>query len=54
MSVATIPLNDIEFGRLSIKLAFTHEKEIPFVTLECEVFRHSAILAVKQVPNDAY
>jgi hypothetical protein len=57
--VATIPLNDIEFGRLSIKalkclLLRTYEKETPFVTPEYEVFRYSAILAAKQVSNDAY
>src|SRR6266496_6647430 len=57
--VATIPLNTVEFGRLSIKalqylLSCTYEKEKPFVTPEYEVFRYSAILAAKQVSNDAY
>src|SRR6266498_3225070 len=58
-AVATIPLNTIEFGRLSIAglqylLTCTHEKEKPFATPEYEVFRYSAILAAKQVSNDAY
>src|ERR1043166_3019908 len=44
--VATIPLNTIEFGRLSIEaleylLSCTYEKEKPFVTPEYEVFRYS-------------
>src|SRR6266536_2726967 len=57
--VATIPLNNIEFGRLSITalqylLSYTFEKEIPFITPEYEVFRYSAILAAKQVSNNAY
>ncbi|CAB5189615.1 unnamed protein product [Rhizophagus irregularis] len=58
-AVAIVPLNNIEFGRLSIAglkylLSITHEKEIPFATREYEVFRYSAILAAKQVSNDAY
>jgi hypothetical protein len=58
-SVATIPLNTIEFGRLSIKalqylLSCTYEKEKTFVTPEYEVFRYSAIMAAKRVSNDAY
>ena len=62
-AVATIPLNTIEFGRLSIAalrylLAYTHdaldENKKPFATPEYEVFRYSAILASKQVSNDAY
>ncbi|RGB27927.1 hypothetical protein C1646_768471 [Rhizophagus diaphanus] len=58
-AVATIPLNTIEFGRLSITgfqylLSCTYEKEEPFATSEYEVFRYSAILAAKQVSNDAY
>ncbi|RIA87103.1 concanavalin A-like lectin/glucanase domain-containing protein [Glomus cerebriforme] len=58
-TVATIPLNTIEFNRLSIKafqylLSCTHEKEKPFATPEYEVFRYSAILAAKQVSNEAY
>ncbi|GBB90596.1 hypothetical protein RclHR1_01760020 [Rhizophagus clarus] len=57
--VAIIPLNNIEFGRLSISglkylLSITLEKEIPFATQEYEVFRYSALLAAKQVSNDAY
>jgi hypothetical protein len=57
--VATIPLNSIEFGRLSITalqylLSYTSEKETPFATSEYEVFRYSAILAAKQVSNNAY
>ncbi|RIA79447.1 BTB/POZ protein [Glomus cerebriforme] len=58
-SIATIPLNTIEFGILSIAglqylLSYTHEKEKPFATPEYEVFRYSAILAAKQVSNDAW
>jgi hypothetical protein len=58
-AVATIPLNTIEFNRLSIAalqnlLSFTYEKEKSFVTPEYEVFRYSAILTAKQVSNDAY
>ncbi|GES97532.1 hypothetical protein GLOIN_2v1844191 [Rhizophagus clarus] len=58
-SVATIPLNTVEFGRLSIKalqylLSYTYEKEKHFVTPEYEVFRYSVILAAKQVSNDTY
>jgi len=58
-TVATIPLNTIEFGRLSIAalqylLSCTHEKDKPFATPEYEVFRYSAILAAKQVSNDAF
>ncbi|RIA96757.1 hypothetical protein C1645_814949 [Glomus cerebriforme] len=57
--VATIQLNTIEFGRLSIAgiqylLSYTHEKEKHFVTPKYEVFRYSAILAAKQVSNDGY
>jgi hypothetical protein len=58
-TMAIIPLNNIEFGRLSIAglqyfLSLTHEKKILFATREYEVFRYSAILAAKQVSNDAY
>ncbi|CAB5189670.1 unnamed protein product [Rhizophagus irregularis] len=58
-TVAIMSLNNIEFGRLSITglkclLSITHEKEMHFVTPEYEVFRYSAILAAKQVSNDAY
>ncbi|CAB4403440.1 unnamed protein product [Rhizophagus irregularis] len=58
-AISAIPLNTIEFDRLSIEglkclLSYTHDKEIPFVTPEYEVFRYSAILAAKQVSNDAY
>jgi hypothetical protein len=58
-AVATIHLNSIEFGRLSIAalqhlLSCTYEKEKPFATPEYEVFRYSAILAAKQVSNDAH
>ncbi|GES97612.1 hypothetical protein GLOIN_2v1523542 [Rhizophagus clarus] len=57
--VATIPLYNIEFGRLSITaleylLSCTHEKECLFATPEYEVFRYSAILAAKQVSNSAF
>ncbi|CAG8650535.1 uncharacterized protein OCT59_000957 [Rhizophagus irregularis] len=56
-TVAVMPLNNIEFGRLSITglkylLSCTHEKELPFATREYEVFRYSAILAAKQVSDD--
>ena len=58
-AVATIPLNTIEFGRLSITglqylLSCTHEKGKPFATPEYEVFRYSAILVARKVSNDAY
>src|SRR5581483_130321 len=58
-TIALIPLNTIEFGRLSIRalqyfLSCTHGVEKPFATPEYEVFRYSAILAAKQVSNDAY
>src|SRR4051794_22215494 len=58
-TVASIQLNTIEFDQLSTVafqylLSCTHEKEKPFVTSEYEVFRYSAILAAKQVSNDAY
>src|ERR1043166_9689154 len=58
--ISTTPLNNIEFDRLSISalqylLSCTYEKkEKPFATSEYEVFRYSAILAAKQVSNDAY
>ncbi|CAB4403530.1 unnamed protein product [Rhizophagus irregularis] len=58
-AAANISLNNIEFGRLSITglkylLSCTYEKEKPFATPEYEVFRYSAILAAKQVSNDAH
>ncbi|POG66423.1 hypothetical protein GLOIN_2v1482360 [Rhizophagus irregularis DAOM 181602=DAOM 197198] len=58
-AVAIIPLNTIEFGRLSIAglkylLSCTYEKEMTFSTPEYEVFRYCAILAAKRVSNDAY
>ncbi|RGB37163.1 hypothetical protein C1646_666376 [Rhizophagus diaphanus] len=58
-TVANIPLNNIEFGRLSITglkylLSITLEKETPFATREYEVFRYSTILAAKQVSDDTY
>src|SRR5207248_7629153 len=58
-AVAIIPLNTIEFGRLSITglqylLSCTHKKKKPFATSEYEVFRYSAILAARKVSNDAY
>ncbi|CAB5188826.1 uncharacterized protein OCT59_000866 [Rhizophagus irregularis] len=57
--LATIPLNAIEFGRLSLEalqclLSHTHEKAKPFATPEYEVLRYSVILAGKKVSNDAY
>jgi hypothetical protein len=57
--IATIYLNDIEFGRLTITalqyfLFCTYEKEIPFATPEYEVFRYSAILVAKQISDDTY
>ena len=39
---------------LQYLLSCTHEKENLFATSEYEVFRYSAILAAKQVANDAY
>ncbi|EXX69013.1 uncharacterized protein OCT59_001016 [Rhizophagus irregularis] len=58
-TVANLPLNSIEFGRLSITglkylLSITYEKETPFATQEYEVFRYSAILAAKQVSDNVY
>ncbi|GBC28662.2 hypothetical protein GLOIN_2v1482344 [Rhizophagus irregularis DAOM 181602=DAOM 197198] len=58
-TVANIPLNNIEFGRLSITglkylLSITYENETPFATQEYEVFRYSAILAAKQVSDNTY
>jgi hypothetical protein len=58
-TVATTPLNTIEFGRLSVTalqylLSCTHKKMKPFATPEYEVFRYSAILVAKQVSNDAF
>ncbi|EXX58941.1 BTB/POZ protein [Rhizophagus irregularis DAOM 181602=DAOM 197198] len=53
-AVAIIPLNTIEFGRLSITglkylLSCTHEKEeTPFAIPEYEVFRYGAILAANK------
>jgi hypothetical protein len=57
--IAIIPLNAIEFGRLSLEalqclLSYTHGKEKPFATPEYEVLRYSVILAGKKVSNDAY
>src|SRR3954447_24913114 len=53
-TVATIPLNTIEFSRLSIValqhlLSCTHEKEKPFATSEYEVFRYVLFFQPKQV-----
>ncbi|POG81478.1 uncharacterized protein OCT59_021232 [Rhizophagus irregularis] len=58
-AVATIPLNIIEFGRLSITglqylLSCTSKERMPFATPEYEVLRYSVILVAKQVSNDAY
>ncbi|CAB5188872.1 unnamed protein product [Rhizophagus irregularis] len=58
-AVSIIPLNRIEFGRLSISglqylLTCTHEEGTPFATPEYEVFRYSAILTAKQVSDNAY
>ncbi|GBB85594.1 hypothetical protein RclHR1_01210002 [Rhizophagus clarus] len=57
--LAIIPLNAIEFGRLSLEalqclLCYTHEKEMTFATPEYEVLRYSAILAGKKVSYEAY
>src|ERR1043165_9271438 len=58
-ALSIIPLNTIEFGRLSITalqyfLSCTYgKKEKLFATSEYEVFRYSAILTAKQVSNDA-
>ncbi|GES97598.1 hypothetical protein GLOIN_2v1842735 [Rhizophagus clarus] len=58
-SVASMSLNEIEFGRLSIAglkclLSYTYKKEKLFATPEYEVFRYSAILAAKEVSNDVH
>ena len=58
-TVATIPLNSIKFGQLSIVglqylLSYTHKGRKSFATLEYEVFRYSAILAARKVSNGAY
>jgi hypothetical protein len=58
-TISIIQLNTIKFGRLSITalqhlLSCTYEKEKPFATPEYEIFRYSAILAAKQVSDDAY
>ncbi|RIA90752.1 hypothetical protein C1645_875900 [Glomus cerebriforme] len=58
-TIATIPLNTIEFGRLSTAafqylLSYTYKKKMYFATPEYEVFRYSAILVAKQVSNDSY
>ncbi|GES97626.1 hypothetical protein GLOIN_2v1836052 [Rhizophagus clarus] len=58
-NLTTIPLNTIEFGRLSITglqyfLSYTHKKVKFFVTPEYEVFRYSAILAARQVSDGAF
>ncbi|CAI2163011.1 20157_t:CDS:1 [Funneliformis geosporum] len=57
-TVSTIPLNSIEFGRLSsvalqILLSYSYEKEKPFATPEYEVFRYSTILVARQISDDA-
>ncbi|RIA87113.1 hypothetical protein C1645_828270 [Glomus cerebriforme] len=58
-ALAIIPLNNIKYGRLSIAglqylLSCTHKKEYLFATSEYDVFRYTAILAAKQVSDDAY
>jgi hypothetical protein len=58
-TVATTPLNTIEFGRLSINalhylLFYMNGKEKSFATPEYEVFRYSAILAAKKISNNDY
>ncbi|CAG8612949.1 10867_t:CDS:2 [Rhizophagus irregularis] len=58
-SVAVIPLNNLEIGRLSIAglkyfLEYIHQKEIPFATTEYEIFRYSALLTAKQISYDAF
>jgi hypothetical protein len=58
-TIAIVPLNTIEFGRLSIVglqylLSNTYEKDKPFATSEYEVFRYGAILAAKKFSYDAY
>src|SRR2546421_7808231 len=57
--MTTIPLNKIEFGQLSITalqyfLSYAYEKKMAFMTPEYEIFRYSAMMAAKQVSNDAY
>ncbi|GES97640.1 BTB/POZ protein [Rhizophagus clarus] len=56
-TLATTPLNTIEFGRLSIGalqylLSCTHKKKKPFATPEYEVFRYCAILVSKKISNN--
>ncbi|PKK71049.1 hypothetical protein RhiirC2_441432 [Rhizophagus irregularis] len=58
-SVAVIPLNNLEIGRLSIAglkyfLEYIHQKEIPFATTEYEIFRYSALLTAKQISYEAF
>ncbi|GBC05761.1 hypothetical protein RclHR1_06400011 [Rhizophagus clarus] len=57
--VATIPLNAIEFGRLSIKalqrlLSYAHGRNMSLATSEYEVFRYSVILVAKQISDNTY
>jgi hypothetical protein len=58
-AVAIMPLNNIEFGQLSIAglqylLSYTNEDDNIFGTPEYEVFRYTAVLAAKQVSDDAF
>ncbi|CAI2175249.1 8940_t:CDS:2 [Funneliformis geosporum] len=57
-AVSAIPLNNIEFGRLStialqILLSCTYEKKMYFATLEYEVFRYCTISVANQISYDA-
>ncbi|CAI2178132.1 13034_t:CDS:2 [Funneliformis geosporum] len=57
-AVSAIPLNTIEFGRLSttalsVLLSYTYGKDIPFVTPEYEVFRYSVIIIARNISNDS-
>ncbi|CAI2169327.1 4342_t:CDS:1 [Funneliformis geosporum] len=57
-TISVIPLNNIEFGRLSatalrVLLSCTLEKEKHFVTPEYEVFRYCIILVARQISDDA-
>ncbi|CAI2162575.1 2178_t:CDS:1, partial [Funneliformis geosporum] len=57
--IVAVPLNTIEFGRLSITalqylLFYTHEKRKRLATPEYEVFRYSAALVARKISNDAF
>jgi hypothetical protein len=58
-AVAIMPLNEIEFGQLSIAalkciLSYKQEESDSFATPEYEILRYGAILSAKQVSDDAF